>query len=87
MSWIKLNELIGLSERMVYRANESRVRDCSGKPTAPMDNDLVNLNVSIGARTCRVGKGISAQASHGTVREPLGSYGSYRSAAGLIIRQ
>ena len=26
---------------------------------------------------CRVGKGISAQASHRTVREALTSYGSY----------
>ena len=37
---------------MVYYAKKCRVRDCSGKPTAPMDNDLVNLNVSIAARTC-----------------------------------
>ena len=30
--------------------------------------------------------GISPQAAHGTVREPLGSYGSYRPAVGLNPR-
>jgi hypothetical protein len=31
-------------------------------------------------------RGVSPQASHGTVREPLGSYGSYRPAVGLNPR-
>ena len=38
---------------------------------------LAFLKYSLGDIEGRVGKGISAQASHGTLREALTSYGSY----------
>ena len=45
-----------------------------------------HLSDSAADRNVESAWGISPQAAHGTVREPLGSYGSYRPAVGLNPR-
>ena len=47
-----------------------------GSPTPLLFTWFAVLSVAYYSEERRVGKGISAQASHITVREPLGSYGS-----------